>query len=416
MRRKIGRIARRQGVPPRAIKRAVRRRVRPAVRAERRRAAMAGRPLPPPPSRRHLAHAHHAGVDESLQARISDVQSTFTRLEAEAQLGGIYESIGRIDTQLTELPLVLETLHTRGFVHSGPLEDRLEQIDDKWDDVRARVEETLRHHVQTLDVELDKTERLVTRLGVAGGRVSEGAVSAVETAVNALANRIQAAETAVTALYRSIAQELNAIEHEIHQIEKIVTYFEESAEIQLYDTEAPLQAVESVWQQNGEDGPEGILFLTDQRLLFEQRDEIVTEKLLGIFKTKSEKVQRLLLDVAAQDIETVTHKKEGGFLGMGKDDILEFVFTATAPVSRARFHLKGADSATWAALIKRIQTGEIDEDRADEYVEEVETARKTAASFPAQCPNCFAAVPPPPRGVTAVTCEYCGSTIKPQAS
>jgi hypothetical protein len=149
-------------------------------------------------------------------------------------------------------------------------------------------------------------------------------------------------------------------------------------------------------------------------LLFEQREEVVTKKRFGIFKADSEMVQELLLEGEVAHIESVSHKEEGGFLGMGKDDILNLVFTADGPLSRARFHLKGQDSADWAAMIKRVQTGEIDDDRAQEYVDELEEAMETAVSFPAQCPNCFAAVPTPARGVVSVTCEFCGATITPE--
>ena len=127
-------------------------------------------------------------------------------------------------------------------------------------------------------------------------------------------------------------------------------------------------------------------------------------------------VQKLHLDISVDEIESVSHQEEGGFLGMGKDDILELVFSASAPLSRARFHLKGQDSSDWAAMLKRIQTGDIDDDRSDEYVDEMEAAEATAAAFPAQCPNCFSAVPTQPRGIMSYTCEFCGTEITPEAS
>ena len=81
-------------------------------------------------------------------------------------------------------------------------------------------------------------------------------------------------------------------------------------------------------------------------------------------------VQLVHIDVEVHEIEEIAHKEEGGFLGMGKDDIIELVFAASADHSRARFHLKGQDSSDWAAMIKRVQTGDIDEDRSDEYIDE----------------------------------------------
>ena len=100
---------------------------------------------------------------------------------------------------------------------------------------------------------------------------------------------------------------------------------------------------------------------------------------------------------------------------MGKKDILEFVLAAGAPVSRARFHLKGQESRDWAVMVRKVTSGEIDEDRADDYVEELEGAEAVAAAFPSECPNCFAPLEAPPRGITTVQCEFCGAVITPAA-
>ena len=256
--------------------------------------------------------------------------------------------------------------------------------------------------------EADEVERRVHSL-----RPAAPALRTAESMINSLTQRVSAAETAVSGLYAGMETELQKIDYEMSQIARMMDVFEAVKDLQLRETEGPLMAVKSMWQRDGKEGPEGYLFLTDQRLLFEQREEVVTKKRLGIFKAESETIQELLLDIAIADVESVTDKEEGGFLGMGKDDIIEFVFSANAPISRGRFHLKGQDSADWAAMIKRIQSGEIDNDRADEYLEELADAKETALAFPTQCPNCFAAVPTPPRGVVSVTCEFCGATITP---
>ena len=60
------------------------------------------------------------------------------------------------------------------------------------------------------------------------------------------------------------------------------------------DAEAPLMATEAEWERDGEEGPDGTLYLTDQRLLFEQNEEIATEKLFGLITTKKETRRELL--------------------------------------------------------------------------------------------------------------------------
>ena len=401
---------------PSAARRAVKRRVRPAARAAARRANAAKRPMPKPPARRPLRPAARptarpaaAAVSPELQNRVQQVQSQFADLEGQAQLGDVYHAIGEFDSQLVDLPLALETLRGRGYVHSEQLEDRLEALEDRWDDARPRVETALQQHVTRLDKQMETVERQVHRL-----RPAASMLSSTESALNTLSQRVAAAETAVANLYSGMESDLYAIQADLNKAAAMMDALDESQAIRLRDTEGPLLAVKTEWQRDGDEGPEGMLFLTDQRLFFEQREEVVTKKRFGIFKAESENLQELLLAAEVAHVESVSHKEEGGFLGMGKEDILELVFTAAGPLSRARFHLKGQESADWAAMIKRIRTGEIDNDRAQEYVEALAEAKETAVSFPTQCPNCFAAVPTPPRGVASVTCEFCGTVIAPQ--
>ncbi len=390
-------------------------RPRPTSRANARRQQRQQKPMPKPPARRPAAARYASrpatavAAGNELADRVHQLQNEFANLEAKAQLSDAYDAIGRIDQRLLDFTATLEDLRDQGYVHSGNLEDELEALDDKWDEVRPRVESTLGEHVQRLDREMDQAERQIDRLQASSSSVRLG-----ESLVNGLSRRIDAANSALEGLYGGISGELDKMSWELNKLTKMMGTIAESPNIRLVDGEGPLTAVEAVWHQNGDDGPEGVLVLTDQRIFFEERDEVVTKRRFGIFKAESEKVQDLRIEAKVSEIQSLEATEEGGFLGMGKDDILELVFAATAPVSRARFHLKGQDSADWAALIKKVQTGEIDGDRADEYLDELEELEETAASFPTTCPNCYAAVEPPARGVTSVTCEFCGTIITPE--
>jgi hypothetical protein len=381
-----------------------------------------GRPLPKPAARQvpraagvaagaAVTGAAAAALAPEIVSQINSLRSRFTGLESEAQLSNVYESIGELDNRLAEIPLTLDALRARGYVHSAQLEDRLEALDEQWDQVRPRVESTLGDHINRLDSDLDNVGLQMNRIN---GR-NQATLTAAETALNGLQSKISSATSGVSGLYSNLLTSLHEIEAQLRQVEWMLSQFDESAEVNLRDAEGPLMAVEAEWQPDGKEGPDGVLYLTDQRLMFEQKEEVTTKKFLGLFKSESEKLQGLQLDIAVSDIESVKDSEEGGFLGMGKKDILEFVFSANATVSRARFHLKGQESRDWAVLVRRVTSGEIDEDRADDYVEELEGAEAIAAAFPSECPNCYAALEAPPRGVSSVTCEFCGAVITPAA-
>lgn len=341
---------------------------------------------------------------------MSQIQNQFARLEQAAQLPDIYSAIGEIDQHLIQLPIALETLRTRGYVHSGQIEDELEAIDDKWDEIRPRIESTLQSHVRQLDREMDQAER---RLSILGAQPTATNIQAAETAVEAIDREISGARTAVSNLYSGLDNDLDKISWEIKQVSNMLDIIDDSPAIRMREAEAPLMVVKAEWQKDGDEGPDGYLVLTDQRLMFEQREEVVTKRHFGLFKAESEMVQKLQLEINIHDIESTEHKREGGFLGMGKEDILHITCSASAPISRAQFHIDGQRAEDWASTIKRIQVGDIDKDRADEYIEEMEAAEETAAAFPTLCPNCFAPVPPQPRGITSYKCDFCGQIIEP---
>ncbi len=385
------------------------RRKNQAVRA----AARASNPLPrpgpravPPPVMRRQAPA--AEVDPLL-VRFQSLENEFLRVDREANLEDIYQELGRIEEQFTRLPAQLDDLRRRGYVHAGQLEDRLESLDDEWDiRVRPTIERQLREGIFQLDRQLHPVQQFIGQMGRPSAPLLDQAESALQSARQAVAS----VRGSVSSLFQGTQAGLGEVQVAVHRAEWMIQHLEQSPEIKLHPAEGPLLAVEAEWEQDGkDDGPDGILYLTDQRLLFEQKEEVATKKFLFI-TTDSEVLQKLLIDVPVREIQEVAHAKEGrGFLSMRKDDILELIFSASAPMSRARFHILGHESAAWAAMIKRVQTGEIDRDRAEAFVEEAETAAASTAALPEKCPFCFAAIPIQPRGVSRVVCDFCGSTV-----
>jgi chromosome segregation ATPase len=209
-----------------------------------------------------------AAASQELAAKVQAIQSRYEGMAAQAQLSGIYDAIGDIDSLLTELPFAVEELRDRGYVHSRQMEDKLAALAAQWDETRPRVESTLEAQVQRLDRDLTRAE---TRVALINPR-NPASIRAADTAVNSLSSQINAARSAVTGLYDGIQQELQSIKWEIGKIETMLALFDESPTLQLLEAEGPLLAVKTVWRRDGDDGPEGVLFLTDQRLLFEQRE------------------------------------------------------------------------------------------------------------------------------------------------
>jgi hypothetical protein len=382
---------------------------RPPTRASQGTPVTTARPLPGPPPRQTIAApAVAAALSPEVKREVDRLHRRFTSAESDAQLGNVYAAIGRIETAFTQLPLEVDALRARGYAHSRQAEAQIDAFRRQWESTRPRVESALTEHVNRLNGDLQLAGQRVRQISSGTPAV----ITAATTAVDGLESKIRAADQALRGLYDRLSSELQNLTRELNQIKKMLDQLDESPDIHLRTSEGPIAVVKAQWQRDGSEGPEGNLFLTDQRLLFERKEEVVTRRVLGIFKADSEKHQELMLDIAITDIESVTQRQEsGGFLGMGRSEFMDLTLGATAPVSRARFLLKEGRSADWISKIKRVQTGDINRDRHEAYLAEVETA--DSVLFPTQCPSCFAAVPPAPRGARALTCEFCGATINP---
>ena len=356
--------------------------------------------------RRQIKRTSSVKQDPEIQRRIDAIQSDFGRLHGRIELTGASEAIGRIEEGLAEVPVELTALERRGFLHSRGIRERLQAIDEQWQRSSRRIHTSLRGQRSRLRSNGSSTSRLMSR--ARRGRLAD--LSSAESAIEGLERKIEAAERELRSQYGNVDSELNGINSDLRRIAWMMDALEASPEIRLRNEEGPLMAVETEWHRDGDEGPEGVLFLTDQRLLFEQKEEIVTKKRFGLFKVESEMVHKLWLDINVADIASVEDSEEGGFLGMGKADILELTCSGQAPISRARFHLKGQDSSDWRGQVKRVQSGDVAAERHQQAREDGAAAKHT---FPTQCPNCMAALPQPHRGATRVTCEFCGSVIGP---
>jgi hypothetical protein len=165
-------------------------------------------------------------------------------------------------------------------------------------------------------------------------------------------------------------------------------------------------AVKAKWDRDGKDDPKGILYLTDQRMAFERKEDVATKKVLFI-TTEKEKVQEAMLVVPLTDMTEVTASKKGL---MGHEDHLDFEFTSAAPVRKAHFHIDGQDCNQWQAAIGRVKSGEIEKSRVAPISEEEKQRLRNA---PTKCSSCGGMIKAPIlRGQTEIHCTYCGAVTR----
>ena len=343
-------------------------------------------------------------VDEFLK-RVEAVEDRSRRLQDDIALRWVNDEIGTIDTDLHALPTSVQQTRTRGYVFKSYLERKTEVLAQQWVETRPRITAAADEFSRELRYQSDLFQQ---RLPFLRYNRSEVELSAAESALQDLDSRVSSAKGTLQGMYRTLMDNVRQTVDQVKEIGWVLDQVD-GATFKLYPGECIVSAVKAQWMTSEKEGPKGILYLTDERVLFEQEEEVATKKVLFI-ATEKRKLQELKWDAPLSQIEAIKASEKGGaILGIGKKEILEFDFGDNVRVRSALLRLE-ADSDMWQALLGRVKSGDISNERT---APKDQAAVKAARAAPTQCAVCGAIIAQPiVRGMTEVKCEYCGTIIR----
>jgi predicted nucleic acid-binding Zn-ribbon protein len=341
-------------------------------------------------------------VSEETRAKLDELQDQLGDLQESLLLTDVQEDMEDLQTTLSLLPPRIEELRSRGYVFRSFLERKVGVLAEQWEETQPRAYREIDRRTRELERESDEAESVLRR---AAEHASPSTIARAEPAVQTLESKVRAAESAIEAMYDTLQQNVSQTQSQIEQIEWLLDQLDE-ASFQLHPAEDSVAACKGQFMETQKDGPEGVLYLTDERLIFEQKEKKATKKVLFI-ATEKEEVQQLVFAVPIGQIEEVKASQKGF---MGRKEMMELLFTPEADLSGATLRLRGADNEEWAGLIGRVKSGEIARERTRPKDKAV---MESARAAPTICPTCGAALDfEIVRGMRQITCEYCGTVIR----
>jgi exonuclease VII small subunit len=347
---------------------------------------------------------------QKLAQDFKALQQKVNSLQEGVRLAHLRDEMEDIDNQTNALPGKISGLRARGYVYEKDLEGRAVDYKQRWGSQRMLVLQQITVQSQALDMDLRALESLISQLAsrLANVDAARPMYQQAESTASSLESKVNAAEGTIRGMYNSFKNDYSSLNIHLDRVDWMLTSLSQ-ATFQLIPTESAVMAVEALWNRDGKedkDDPRGVLYLTDQRLLFEQKQEIATKKVLFI-TTAKEKVQKLMFTVDIAQLETVKATKQGFFKN---EDNIELTFASGAPFYKMGFHLFGQDCNEWQALLGRVKSRDFDKDRAVALDQaEVDKVRKA----PTQCPVCGGAITATVlRGMDSIKCEYCGNVIR----
>lgn len=349
----------------------------------------------PSPAEQFTSDLHY------LQSQVSDLQKS-------ARLSETSDAIEDVQTSVNNLTKRIADVRERGYVFEKELESQAAGFVKQWAQIHPSLVSQINQQSATLQAALRPIENQLSQLA---GRHPDGAArSALESlkaSVNTFENKAKAAAEQIYGMYNSLDNEINSIESHLANIEWMQTQLAE-AKFRLLPTEGAITAVRAVWCKDVKEikeDPDGVLYLTDQRLLFEQKEEIATKKILFIV-TEKQKVQELKWEIPVALIEEIKPSKEGLFKN---EDHLDLRFGPGAMLQTIHLHI-WQDCNEWMRLLNRAKTKDFDQTRAV-AIDQAEVEK--VKSLPSQCPSCGANFDQVVlRGQSDVKCQYCGFVIR----
>ena len=347
---------------------------------------------------------------QEFQQKINELQMEISSLVSKTDLSTIRDDVEDLNTNINMMSEKIKDIRTRGYVFGKDLEPRSSALLAQWTrahpGIAASIDQqsqALRNQSRGLDgMMLQVTSRARTPL------MAQPFFSQAETASDALESAISKAESSIRGTYDELGKDIEAIVDQVNKVDEMLEKFA-AASFVIRAGEGAIACVKAKWWANGRDekqNPEGYVYLTDQRLFYEQNEEVATKKVLFI-TTERKKIQQLLFEFPVELVADVVAVKQGMFKN---EDHIDLTLKSGAPYPAVHFHLDGQDCNYWDSLIGKAKTKEFDRDRTVAIPKEDLEKIKNA---PANCPKCGGVINQPVlRGQESITCTFCGNVIR----
>lgn len=345
-----------------------------------------------------------------MASRLSMARSNWDRVAGGVALASLFDALNEVSQNLNVLGQKMGDIRARGYRFGRDWENKIGSLQQRWpqqQQIAMRLLEDQRRVLQNSSREVEQLLQRATR--------DAGLIGSAETRIASFQHAITTAESRVRGTFDTTQQETFQIQRELDDALFVLESLD-SAAFDLLPDEHGIAVCKAVWTSDP-DEPEGLLFLTDARIIFEQRQEVATKKILFV-TTQKKLVQELLWDSPIGAVDELESEDQKAFLKRKEMLTLRFSERTRDIPSDVTLQLVGADNEQWTSLIRRAKSGQIDAERFGAPAPEEQLAAQIEAEttepakeLPTQCPSCNAPLPAVFKGMKQLECDYCGATV-----
>lgn len=273
---------------------------------------------------------------------LAEFQSEFEDLESQADPLRRLTRLDDLGENLGQLLDKIEGLARANYVFLTEIREKAEALKSEWGEKADDARDKVGFHVRNMD----------NKLKSAGRAVQEGVVAELRDKLDALKGEIADVESALDEHCESYEQRHDEIDRHVYDLTEAIKDRDE-ASFEFLAGENLYFASDAEWAATGRGGqdPDGVLYLTDKRLIFEQKEK--TGKTLGLFGGKKQQGLKWAFDL--NHITGVTTENKGM---LGGKDMLNISLSPDADMAQVTVEVKrAADNKIWKTMIDRAVGG-----------------------------------------------------------
>jgi hypothetical protein len=347
--------------------------------------------------------------DQTLQ-KLQSAQSKLAEVQRELSFTSILEGVSRRVSNLANMQSGLPQLRNRGFVYQSELEGELSALSAQANQVLQQAQSESSQIANTMRPQFSSLDQ---RLRAAGTNKAE--VYMVAHDVEMMADAFDQAKKRVEAIIKPFADRFDRAELAVKRATFTMDHFESSA-FHLDPSEHPVLAISAIWEDAPQGKVKGVLYLSDHKVRFEHREEVVTKRTMLFFAAEKKEVKESLIEEPVGNLKASDDSERGMLM---KDELITFTWegaTRKAP-PKTRFELKDIKSKEFDTIVEALRRGELSSGRVASAGAPAGGGQiGQATKWPEKCASCGAALQAPVRGQTELNCEFCGKSHPLQVS
>ncbi|MBI5512847.1 MAG: hypothetical protein HY909_03720 [Deltaproteobacteria bacterium] len=338
-----------------------------------------------------------------LQSEVSFIQHTASRAGERLAFAAVLKEVTDRQSALPALLAEVQRLRGRGYVFSGDLELRHREAVAQC----AKAADTARKEgalaAQQLRGRVDALGRDARKLGGVSVLSAERQIESAAQEARSVDSALDGAERRARESIGGFLFLVDDLKDQLERLHWSLDQFE-AGSFKLQPEENPLYAVKCTWEDAPQGKKEGVLLLTDHRVRFEAQEEVVLERTLLFFASKTEWRKALVLDQPLGHLTSSTDSERGLLM---KDQLLTLTFTpGKGAPERCTLELDNATAKVLDGFVEQLRKGNLERSRYQGPMPEGSLVG-VPVRWPEKCSECGAGLKPPVKGQTTLQCEYC---------